>query len=450
MNHPVHHQNAFEKLARVQEEQLLQIQPSLTRTKNEVLSRLDAQHSFLSAFCNQSSLKWGIIAAAVLAVAGATTFFFGHTHLSDSATVKDTPSHWIVATAQRAASHEFSDGSSIVLSPKSSARVLQSTPHSVRISLENGEITTKVIHATQTNWLLEAGPYTVRVTGTHFSLGWDADSAHFSLSLRQGSVLVKGPLIEEGKRVQTGERMDAWPETKRMEFAGTSPIDDSVDTPPALFTDIAAAKTIAPSSQTDGRPRHTLENPVGNTATRGPDSVSSGSSSKANTKHLRVSLGNSPANESWETLCSRGEFQTILTLAQEKGLQRVFQQGTLADLMALGEAARLTRHATLSNDVYLAIRQRFAGTPQSSASAFYLGKIAFDQSHAYSRAAEWLNVYIREAPGGPFARDALGKLIESQLHTGQRHAAAQNATQYMDRYPGGPHVTIAQKALGAN
>jgi hypothetical protein len=335
----------------------------------------------------------------------------------------------VVASSDESETVDFWDGSQIVLLPNASARVLETAPRSVRVLVQRGEARVHVTHAEDTNWLLEAGPYMVHVTGTVFTISWDASVEQFLLVLKQGSVVVTGPMLEDGKRIREGEQLAARLKEKRIEISSAEGAP-SVPTPQpdVIVPEIPPEITDAPA-----------ESPV--TASRVPG--------KARPVRAATTAGRAKSIlNPWTDLCRAGEFGQVVELAKQQGLARVMQSGTSADLAALGDAARLTRNVGIANDAYTSVRARFSSTPQAAAAAFYLGKIAFDQRHAYGVAVDWLNTYLKESPKGPFARDALGKLIEAETKSGRRSAAQEHARLYLERHPGGPHTDIAKQTLG--
>src|SRR5262249_53486409 len=58
-----------------------------------------------------------------------------------------------------------------------------------KVEVSRGEASFAVRHQQRTNWLVGAGPYHVRVTGTRFAVSWAPASEHFQLHLEQGSVV---------------------------------------------------------------------------------------------------------------------------------------------------------------------------------------------------------------------------------------------------------------------
>jgi len=411
--------NPFEKLATLQEAQLDARPADLARIRARMLSRLSTRQ-------RAAGRPYLLVAAAVCAIA-AGVLFASRLSVWNAVPgpVNNPPSRWLLAPPDDTAEMTFADGSAISLSASSSARVLQTAPHAVRVLLEQGEATVQVTRTKQTSWLLEAGPFHVIVTGTRFSLSWNADDQIFTLALHEGSVLIDGPMLKDATRIAAGQQVTAEVTLRRFEISALDAPAEEDSTMPGM----------------DTRPAFSSSLKIGAVAKEKPaDKPSPVPVAEARTKERSL----------WQQLCAAGEFNQVVHEARQRGLQPTMETASLDDLMALGEALRLTRNRMLAQQVYEAVRRRFAGTAQSSTAAFHMGRTAFDQQHAYGVAARWLEIYLQEAPDGAFARDALGRLMEAQQKSGNRSAAMRSAHTYLERYPDGVHASIAAALLKEN
>ena len=112
-----------------------------------------------------------------------------------------------------------------------------------------GALQAHVIHAATTSWILHAGPYRVRVTGTRFGLSWRAGAA--GLSLYEGSVVVDGAALGSGVPVRAGQRLTVASGVVRIEpLAG------------------AKATTVALAAPAGFRPRCARAPPVSRSCSR--------------------------------------------------------------------------------------------------------------------------------------------------------------------------------------
>jgi TolA-binding protein len=135
--------------------------------------------------------------------------------------------------------------------------------------------------------------------------------------------------------------------------------------------------------------------------------------------------------------------------AQQRGVDRVLSQAALPDLVALGDAARYTGNTALAQRALQAQRKRFAGSSSSRAAAFLMGRIAEDQQHDGASALNWYNTYLKEAPQGAFAAEALGRRLVLLERTAGTAAARDSAESYLRRFPDGPYARVAQQILSA-
>jgi TolA-binding protein len=88
-----------------------------------------------------------------------------------------------------------------------------------------------------------------------------------------------------------------------------------------------------------------------------------------------------------------------------------------------------------------------SGSPDAAAAAFILGRIAQDQSRDYAGAASWYARYLSEQPGGEFAADAAGRLVEAEDRRGDEASARRAADRYLAAYPNGSHAAYAKGVL---
>src|SRR5215471_2546069 len=103
----------------------------------------------------------------------------------------------------------FSDGSEVKLNSGARARVTELKTHGARVLLESGRARVHVVHHDDTKWALDAGPFTVQVTGTEFDLSWASADELLDLHLHNGSVVVNGPFTLGGVGVGPGQHLIA-------------------------------------------------------------------------------------------------------------------------------------------------------------------------------------------------------------------------------------------------
>jgi transmembrane sensor len=297
----------------------------------------------------------------------------------------------------------FSEGSSLVLHEGGRLRVLATEPKGARVLVENGTVDVDIAPARlgKKQWYFEAGPFSVLVTGTKFKMSYRALDQSFGLAMQEGRVVVAGACLDRPTPVTAGGHLDlsCLAKPKRPE--------------PYRVADLSG---IAPP------PRPTP--PVPASASR-------------------------PARdgEAWRDLLAAGRLQEGLRAAERASFGRVCQTATAKELLGLADGASLFGSSKRAVTALRVLRQRFPASPEASTAAFTLGRIAFEQKHAYAEAASWFATYLREQPSGPLMGDSVGRLMEARLRAGDQTGARTDAEQYLRRFPEGPYASEARGIL---
>jgi hypothetical protein len=278
------------------------------------------------------------------------------------------------------------------------------------VVLEQGRARVHVQHRDHTRWLVDAGPFAVRVTGTEFLVAWGADAETLDVWMRSGRVEVTGPVIGGTLSLSTGQHLRA-----RL-HDGTVLIDGEGEPPEASQATGAINPPPAPTDSTLVVPGVDLTGPA----------------------------APAPTGPTWSKLVSSGDFARVLREADAEGVGHALASRPLGDLRALGDAARYSGNPALAKRAYSAVRARFASSGEARTAAFLLGRIAEEQDHSNTDAARWYDTYLAEAPGGAFAGDALGRKMVLVSKSQGRDAARPLATRYLQRFPGGPYAAAAR------
>jgi transmembrane sensor len=347
-------------------------------------------------------LRWGRIAGALAMVA---MMVFGISFAASRAIAKreltfavaetenGVVGAFIAAPTGKELPLAFSDGTRVVLAPSTRARVASVTPTGARILVESGKLHADVVHTGEAKWAVEAGPFEVRVTGTSFDVTWDPKDESIAVALTEGSVVVTGCTLGEGKRVVRGEELRV--SCKGPEIATTGA--PAAIPPPAL----------TPEGLPDAPPA---------TASARPIAVASASAAPA------AAPAPAPAP------------------APAKAAEP-----TAAELLAAADAARYEGDFDRAIESLNTVRRRFAGTDAAASAAFELGRITFDTRRDFARAGDWFDTYLRERPNGPYAREALGRALEARNRAGDATQAEHLAVRYLTAYPDGPHAKLARR-----
>ncbi|HMA91281.1 MAG TPA: FecR domain-containing protein, partial [Polyangiaceae bacterium] len=101
----------------------------------------------------------------------------------------------------------FNEGSRLELTPGTRGRVRAIDREGARFAIDSGTASFRVTPGNGRQWWVEVGPFLVTVKGTVFSVSWDPPTEHFELILRQGRVLVSGPVSGGELTLRAGQRL---------------------------------------------------------------------------------------------------------------------------------------------------------------------------------------------------------------------------------------------------
>jgi hypothetical protein len=296
---------------------------------------------------------------------------------------------------------KFSDGSELRLAPASSVRVTQVADNGARVLVENGSLHVSVVHREQTRWAIEAGPYEVKVTGTKFTVAWDAPKNALVVKMEEGSVVVGGCGLEAGTRLRNQEELvvSCSHEKAASTIELPAPSASAAPEPPPT---VVVAKPKAPVDPT---------------------------------RNI-VSLARS------------GQHAEAIAAAEANGWDDTLAVLSGPELLLLANAGRYAGRFELATAALQTTRRRFADTDSAATAAFELGRIAMDIRHQMKPAGDDFELYLRERPDGPLAREAMGRAIEARYGAGDQDRARELAKRYLAAWPEGPHAALAKRVLG--
>ncbi|WP_437900724.1 tetratricopeptide repeat protein [Sorangium sp. So ce124] len=324
---------------------------------------------------------------------------------------------WIAAGADAPLAVAFSDGTSLALDANARARVVAADARGARVLLEGGRLTATVTHTATSAWTFDVGPFDVLVTGTRFELSWSPVSEELKLVLREGSVAVSGPLVGGRRTVAAGETLEVFCKEQRFELTRRE-LPAAAPPPPSSTRIDQAASEPAPAA--------------------------TGTSERA---RIAKAADASPRPPSWRDLVAGDRYREAMTAAEAEGFDGLVARASAADLLMLADVARFSGKPDRAAAALTAARSRFAGSGEAAKAAFHLGRMAFDQRRSYAEAERWFLVYLEELPGGSFAQEALGRIIECRESMGSAGEAREAARRYLALYPAGPHAAHARDLL---
>src|SRR5688572_2853594 len=101
----------------------------------------------------------------------------------------------------------FSDGSELALERGAETRIQSLGAKGGLVRVERGGARVAIAKKAGAAWTIQAGPYSIEVTGTSFDVRWSASEQRFELAMHSGSVIVKGPLAGAGLPLRAGQRL---------------------------------------------------------------------------------------------------------------------------------------------------------------------------------------------------------------------------------------------------
>ncbi len=341
----------------------------------------------------------------------------------------------------------FSDGSEVKASSAAEARVVALSERGAEIRLEQGELHARVIHRDETRWAVHAGHFTIRVTGTSFTAGWDPKTERVRIAMDEGRVVVFGPCLAD-----TGEALVGGESREWKCGAPAAPTSTSTGPVPVLPTSTPTSTVpvpvpVLPTPTSNPTPRPSASPALGHNAPDGR--ILSGSEPTPPTSNPTVPAPvpvpepppvPAPPEPTWRDLAKTRRYQDAWTAAKSTNASA---QASSVELYELAEVARLAGDRAGAVQLYRSIRDRFSGSAEAARAAFQLGRLS-GSSETYG----WMQTYLREQPTGAFASETLGRLIELSMARGDRPTATTYAKQYLAQYPTGAHAEYARSVVG--
>jgi hypothetical protein len=267
------------------------------------------------------------------------------------------------------------------------------------------------------------GPFLVTVTGTVFTVSWDAETERFDLVLREGRVTVSGPVSGGELTLQAGQHLVV--DLPRAQTV------ISEDTGEAAIPGAAADDAMAPTGPGPS------ERPTADT--RRPSRKNGATPGSGEAK--------AAGQTRWADAVAAADWDRILREAQAAGVELTLGRATSEDIAALADAARYRRRIALAREALLTQRRRFPSTSRALDAAYLLGRVEESSEHEGSEALRWYEEYLTHAPTGTYASEALGRKM---ILTGKLRGGAQArglAQEYLRRFPGGAYDGSARALL---
>jgi TolA-binding protein len=311
----------------------------------------------------------------------------------------------------------FSDGSKVRMSPRTRGRVMELSPRGARFALESGRVTVDIVQRPRTHWVFQAGPFSVTVHGTSFTVDWNPVEAEFEVRLAKGTVSVSGPIGGSDVWLHAGQALKV---SLRDQTTAMGAIDPR-------------SVSAATSGASDGT------RPVAESPTYQPAQT---------VLPARSSLPRW-SNRGWKAALAEGKVAAVVSDAERSGVPAVLEQADSEDLRALANAARYAGRYSLAQQALAAQRRRFPSSDHAHEAAFFLGRLHDGDSDGPADALGWYDRYMVEAPTGEYASDALGRKMTILQRWKRRDEALQVAHDYLRRFPHGTYANAARALVRA-
>lgn len=315
----------------------------------------------------------------------------------------------------------FAEGTELHLKAGARGRLGTIDSRGARLAIEQGEAEVKVTPRPGARWLVDAGPFLIRVRGTVFTASWDGVSEQLDVTMSKGLVSVTGPLAEGALSVSAGQRLTV--DLRRHEVL-------------LKEVDGAAVRAGAASGGVGGE----FGGEVGQVGqTRPAAAVFREPALRAVPAHA----GSTNGARGWSAALAAGDLDLILREAERLGLRRSLSESSRQDLAALADAARYRRRDEIAYQALSAERDRFSGSLRARDAAFLLGRLEEGRGHDGS-SLQWYDLYLREAPSGAYSSEALGRKMMAVKRLRGSGAARAIAEVYLKRFPSGTYAGAAR------
>jgi TolA-binding protein len=311
----------------------------------------------------------------------------------------------------------FNEGSRLTLASGTRSRLQVVDRDGAHVAIERGRGSFQVTHKSNRRWLVDVGPFLVTVTGTVFTVSWDPVSEEFDLRLREGSVVVSGPVSAGEIALRAGQRLVANLAKVQTVITEETPEQASSEPPSAPL-----APTVTPPG---------LQPPAPATS---PTPVASPVAKLA-------------GDRQWSRKLARGQWDRILQDANRMGVEATLSEASSEDLFALANAARYRHRSDLARSALLAERRRFPGSPRALEATYLLGRVEEARETGTAQALAWYDDYLTRAPTGPLVGEALGRKMTLTDKLEGPARARSLAEEYLRRFPKGNYAGSARELL---
>jgi TolA-binding protein len=361
----------------------------------------------------------------------------------------------------------FNEGTTLEFAPGARGRLRSITRQDARIAVDSGAASLRITPNPARHWAIEAGPFVVSVKGTVFDVSWEPSLERFELGLREGRVTVEGPIsggqltLEKGQHlvVDLARAETVITESPSARLAGDMAQNpDGATTPSTPAVSSATLPTVgAGLPPTNGAspsatPPPTHEDSSEDSAAQGTTtrsltqpSATPSETTGAPSPNGLASKAKAPATRSWAQELANGNWDRILSEVSREGVAVALDRASSEDLFALADAARYRHRFDLARDALLTQRRRFPNSARALDALFLLGRV--EEPRSATGALNWYDEYLKRAPTGGYAAEALGRKMVILNQTSSKAQARAIAETYLSRFPQGSYAGVARAIL---
>jgi TolA-binding protein len=311
----------------------------------------------------------------------------------------------------------YNEGSRLALTPGTRGRIQVVDRDSAHVAIERGRGSFQVAHKSNRRWLVDVGPFLVTVTGTIFTVSWDPVSEDFDLRLREGSVVVSGPVSPGEITLRAGQR---------------------------LVANLAKVETVITEETPEQAGREPPGAPPAPAVTPpGPEPSAPGPSPAP----VASTVAKLAGDHQWSRKLARGQWDRILQDAKRIGVEATLSEASSEDLFALANAARYRHRLDLARSALLAERRRFPESQRVLEATYLLGRVEESRENGTAQAIAWYDEYLTRAPAGPLVGEALGRKMTLTDKLEGPARARSLAEEYLRRFPKGNYAGSARELL---
>jgi hypothetical protein len=311
----------------------------------------------------------------------------------------------------------FNEGSTLALSAGARSRLRVVDRDTAHVAIERGRASFQVVHKSHRRWLVDVGPFLVTVTGTVFTVSWDPVREELDLKLREGSVVVSGPVSAGEIPLRAGQR---------------------------LVANLAKVETVITeetAEESSSEPRHAPSGPPV------PPPELQPTAPGPSTRPVPSTAARTASDHRWSRKLARGQWDPILAEAKRLGVEATLGEASSEDLFALANAARYRHRLDLARSALLAEHRRFPGSSRALEAIYLLGRVEEARDGGTTQALAWYDEYLTRAPNGPLAGEALGRKMTLTDKLDGPTRARSLAEEYLRRFPKGNYAGSARELL---